>query len=293
MQWAPQTINLADAQKINRGIGKDGQPVKIAVLDTGVDFSHPALSGHLLPGFVFVDFDNDPSEVGNQTIGPFGHGTHVAGLIALVAPDAKIIPVRVLDQRGIGNTWVLAEALAYAADPDGNPNTHDGADVINLSLSTLRRTRLLKNVLEKVCNDGSDGFPAIGNPNLVIVAAAGNGGDFTEQYPAAESVNGLIAVAASTPQDKLATFSTRGSWIRVMSPGVGITSTVPGGLYGTWNGTSMAAPLVAATAALIHAQYPKIENAKIVDHIQKTGKRIDGPVQSRLDAGNALRTNPR
>jgi len=64
-------------------------------------------------------------------------------------------------------------------------------------------------------------------------------------------------------------------------------------MYGTWNGTSMAAPLVAATAALIHAQYPKTENAKIVDHIQKTGKRIDGPVQSRLDAGNALRTNPR
>ena len=187
---------------------------------------------------------------------------------------------------------MIREALAYAADPDGNPNTHDGADVINLSLSTLRRTRLLKNVLEKVCGGGDD-FPAIGNPNLVIVAAAGNGGDFTEQYPAAEGVNGLIAVAASTQQDKLASFSTRGSWIRVASPGVGITSTVPGGLYGIWSGTSMAAPLVAATAALIHAQYPKVENAKIVDHIQKTGKRIDGPVQSRLDAGRALRTDPR
>ena len=145
--------NWPTLSEINRGIGADGQPVKIAVLDTGVDFSHPALAGHLLPGFDFVDFDNDPSEVGNQTTGPFGHGTHVAGLIALVAPDAKIIPVRVLDQKGIGNTWVLAEALAYAADPDGNPATHDGADVINLSLSTLRRTRLLRDVLEKVCGE--------------------------------------------------------------------------------------------------------------------------------------------
>jgi thermitase len=200
--------------------------------------------------------------------------------------------VRVLDQRGIGNAWVLAEALAYAVDPDGNPATHDGADVINLSLSTLRRTRLLKNVLDKVCGGGSD-FPAIGNPNLVIVAAAGNGGDFTEQYPAAEGVNGLIAVAASTQQDQLASFSTRGSWIRIASPGVGITSTIPGGLYGTWSGTSMAAPLVAGTAALIHAQFPSLENSKIVDQIQKTGKRIDGPVQSRLDTGRALKTDPR
>ena len=67
---------------------------------------------------------------------------------------------------------------------------------------------------------------------------------------------------------------------------------MPGGLYGTWNGTSMAAPLVAATAALIHARYPKLENTKIVDHLQKTGKRIDGPVQARLDAGRALTTTP-
>ena len=78
-----------------------------------------------------------------------------------------------------------------------------------------------------------------------------------------------------------------------MSPGVGITSTVPGGLYGTWNGTSMAAPFVAATAALIHAEYPCTRNSKIVDHIVKTGKRIDGPVQARLDIGRALTTNPR
>jgi subtilisin family serine protease len=219
----------------------------------------------------------------------------VAGLIALAAPEAKIIPVRVLDPQGIGNTWVLAEALAYAVDPDGNPATRDGADVINLSLSTLRRTRLLKSVLDKVCDDqpsGADDFPAVGNPNLVIVAAGGNGGNDIEQFPAAESVGGLIGVAASTQQDQLASFSTRGSWLRVASPGQGITSTVPGGQYGVWSGTSMAAPLVAAEAALIHAQFPTLRNTKIVDHIEKTGSRIDGPVSERIDIGRALSTTP-
>src|SRR5215813_13718888 len=143
-------IRLARAHQVNRGTGPNG-PIKVAILDTGIDTNHPALQGHLLPGRDFVDDDNDPTEVGSPQVGPYGHGTHVAGLIALVAPEAKIIPVRVLDPRGLGNIWVLAEALTYAVDPDGNPNTHDGADVINLSLSTLRHTHLLSSVLAKVC----------------------------------------------------------------------------------------------------------------------------------------------
>jgi len=164
-----------------------------------------------------------------------------------------------------------------------------------MSLSTLRRTRLLRSVLDKVCGDGSSGaddFPAVGNENLVVVAAAGNGGDFVEQYPAAEGTGGLIAVGASTQQDQLATFSTRGSWIRVAAPGQGITSTVPGGGFGTWSGTSMAAPLVAAEAALIHARFPTLRNTKVVDHIEKTGDRIDGPISERIDIGKALTTTP-
>src|SRR6185369_1534497 len=118
------------------------------------------------------------------------------------------------------------------------------------------------------------------------------GGNCVEQYPAAESVGGLIGVAASTQQDTLASFSTRGSWLRVASPGQGITSTVPGGQYGVWSGTSMAAPLVAAEAALIHAQFPTLRNTKIVDHIEKTGSRIDGPVSERIDIGRALTVTP-
>ena len=76
-----------------------------------------------------MDGDNDPSEVGVYGLDPeFGHGTHVAGLVALAAPGSRIMPVRVLDPRGMGNSWVLAEALAFAIDPDGDPNTNDGAN---------------------------------------------------------------------------------------------------------------------------------------------------------------------
>jgi len=268
------------ATSVRQELGYDGSGVGVAVIDSGITAYHDDLAGLGSAQRVdrFVDFVNGRDTAYDD----YGHGTHVAGIIALVAPDAKIIPIRVLDQRGIGNTWVLAEALAYAVDPDGNPKTKDGADVINLSLSTLRRTSLLKDVLERACSD------VTGNPNLVVVAAAGNGGDFTEQYPAAENVGGLLAVAASTEKDSLAWFSTRGSWIRVAAPGVGITSTVPGGQFGTWEGTSMAAPFVAGAAALVHARFPRLENTKIVDQITKTAVRIDGPVQARLDLRTTL-----
>ena len=196
----------------------------------------------------------------------------------------------------MGNVWVLAEALQYAVDPDNNPNTHDGADVINMSLSTLRETRLLRSVLSAVCDDvplpGEDDFPAVSNPNLVVVAAAGNGGDTTEQFPAAENINGLLAVGASTQSDTLASFSTRGSWIKVVAPGQQILSTVPDNKFGTWSGTSMAAPIAAGEAALVRAVFPALSGRKIVSHIEKTSQRIQGPIQSRIDIGAAVTTQP-
>jgi subtilisin family serine protease len=130
----------------------------VAVLDTGVDRSHPALAGRLLPGHDFVDGDTDPvGRPARRAIGAWGHGTHVAGLVALAAPGAAILPLRVLDERGEGNLWVLAEALLHAVDPDGNPFTRDGARVINLSLGTLQRTDLLDVVTRLVqCDDDDD-----------------------------------------------------------------------------------------------------------------------------------------
>jgi hypothetical protein len=271
-QWAPQAIRLAAARELSSGSG-----VRIAVLDTGIDLDHPALApklarraGGSLLGRDFVDGDADPSERGSRADRGFGHGTHVAGLAALVAPAARLMPVRVLDRQGRGNTWVLAEALGWAVDPDGDPATDDGAHVINLSLGTLQRTELLKTVAELAsCNfdDDDDDFEDPGFDDdrtrcgrghaAVVTVAAGNSGSATEQqFPAAEDVKGVLSLTASTEADRLASFSNRGGWIQLAAPGAEVVSTVPGGGYGSWSGTSMAAPLAAGTVALVLATLP-------------------------------------
>ena len=217
-QWAPAALRLPEAHRLSTGAG-----VRVAVLDTGVDHTHPALAGKLLPGFDFVDFDNDPSEGSQAGVG-FGHGTHVAGLVAMVAPDAAIVPLRVLDAGGRGNAWVLAEAMLYAVDPDGNPSTDDGAQVINLSLGSHSRTRILDTVAQLVTctvpevidpaddlsDPGYDGDEARCSKfgGAVIVAAAGNdASDAVREYPAAEGAYGLLAVAASSVNSRLASFT--------------------------------------------------------------------------------------
>ena len=199
-----------------------GAGVIVAVLDTGVDATHAALAGKLASGYDFVDMDTDPSEVGvAQQDVVYGHGTHVAGIVALTAPDAKIMPVRVLDRNGDGNVWVLAEALGYAVNPDGDLMTDDGATVINLSLSTLRRTAFLDEIIDLVTCPGighdnrstsnqpdgaaiwttENGDECLSRRGAVIVAAAGNNGSTTKEYPAAEDSKGLLAVAAMTQAD--------------------------------------------------------------------------------------------
>lgn len=334
-QWAPNTIRLVEAHEITRG-----SDTVVAVLDTGIDRDHPAFAGVLLPGFDFVDFDDDPSEEGTRDNIGYGHGTHVAGLVRLVAPDAKLLPVRVLDPEGVGNIWVLAEGLAYAADPDGNPMTDDGADVINLSLSTTRPTRLVDELLDeltcdvddddtnRLVNDDSDddtggddsdddiggddsgddtggddtgGDDSGSNPGndasddddcpyfggIIVVAGAGNTGTGEPQYPAAEDVDGLLAVGASTQADTLATFSTHGSWVDLAAPGQGILSTVPDSNYGTWSGTSMSAPMIAGTAALVRSQSPTLDAVSVASRIVNSATPICAPL-NRLDAAAAL-----
>ncbi len=305
-QWAQAALRLGDAQQVSTGSG-----VRVAVLDTGVDAQHPLLAGKLLPGYDFVDDDLDPSEAGTPNDPGFGHGTHVAGIILTAAPDARIMPLRVLDPQGMGNTWVLAEALLYAIDPDGDPTTDDGAQVINLSLGTPARTRILAAVARLAsCNFvGAPGRTTVsdednddesdsgyngdksrcsGSRGATIVAAAGNDGNAVREYPAAEGVDGLIAVGATDQTRHLAKFSNLGSWIDLAAPGDGITSSVPGGGYATWGGTSMAAPWVAGTAALLLAKEPQLSAKDVVRRIDRSASPLCGAAFPMLDPLAAL-----
>jgi len=315
-QWAPSAMRLKEAHLFTRGNG-----VRVAVLDTGVDSTHPALAGKLLPGYDFVDGDSDPGEAGSPcppgvTTGcnqGFGHGTHVAGLIALAAPNAKIVPYRVLDPDGVGNVWVLAEALQKAIDPDGNPATDDGAHVINLSLGTPLRMKVLTSIAKLfTCEPPDDTDPLLNFSHAgydddkarcaagiapVIVAAAGNlapGDSPAKEYPAAESVYGLIAVAASDASKHLASFSNTGSWVSIAGPGDAITSAMPTSAsasgYATWSGTSMAAPLVAGTAALLRAAQPELAPRDVIRKMERTATPLTGSNIPQVDAAAVVET---
>ena len=298
-QWAPQAMRLAEAHALASGSG-----IRVAVIDTGVDRSHPLLAGRLLPGFDFVDYDADPSETGSTANAAYGHGTHVAGLVAMVAPGAQIMPLRALDPDGVGNVWVLAEALLYAVDPDGDPNTDDGAHVINLSLGSLSRTRLLAAIADiaacaaEVPDDpiGDRSDPGYsddarrcrrGNGAVVVAASGNDASSSVKQYPAAEGAHGLLAIAASNASRKLAGFSNFGSWINLAAPGENITSAVPGG-YGTWSGTSMAAPLAAGTAALLRSLDVGMAPTDVVNRIRRASATLCGTPLRQVDAAAAL-----
>jgi thermitase len=291
-QWAQDKLKLKEAHRATKGAG-----TIVAVLDTGVDRRHPALAGRLLRGRDFVDDDDDPSEVLPQPCaasadpakcGPYGHGTHVAGLVALAAPEARIMPLRVLDAQGVGNMWVIAEAVRYALDPDGDPTSDDGADVINLSLATVHHSNLLREVI----GDASD--TAVPSPyaKVVVVAASGNRGTTELMYPAAENFDGELSVAASKSDDTLWEKSERDDNVRndVMAPGVGITSSVPGGGTGVWAGTSMASPLVAGLAALVRAAAPAMSADLVKDRIRDTSDRPQPEqfVKRRVNAASAV-----
>ena len=293
-QWAQDKVGLKAAHKATKGAG-----TIVAVLDTGVDRRHPALAGRLIHGRDFVDGDEDPSEVLPQPCaastdrtkcGPYGHGTHVAGLVALAAPETRIMPLRVLDPQGVGNMWVLAEAVRYALDPDGDPATDYGADVINLSLATVHDSNLLREIIGDACDTG---VPSL-YPKVVVVAAAGNRGTATKMYPAGENFDGEISVAASMPDDTLAAFSQRDDRVDLMAPGVGIRSSVPGNGTGVWAGTSMAAPIVAGVAALVRAAAPEKNADQVKEQINETSFDTralgdkDPPVRDRLDAAAAV-----
>ncbi|MFC4547161.1 S8 family peptidase [Paenactinomyces guangxiensis] len=251
-QWGPQKIQAPQAWDVTRSSSN----VKIAIVDTGVQSNHPDLSGKVINGRDFVDDDNVSNDAN-------GHGTHCAGIAAAVtnngtgiagmAPNARILAVRVLDANGSGTLDDVANGIIHAAD--------QGAQVISLSLGGSSGTSSLQNAVNYAVNKGS-----------VVVAAAGNSGSSAPSYPAYYS--NAIAVASTDSADRKSSFSNYGSWVDVAAPGSSIYSTYIGSSYRSLSGTSMATPHVAGLAGLLAAQGKN--NSQIRAAIENTADQISG-----------------
>ncbi len=204
----------------------------VAVIDSGVDLRQPDLRGRLTAGYDFIANDNDPQD-------QLGHGTMVAGIIAAqagngygiagAAPNAMIMPLRVLDADGDGDDVNIVRAIHWAVD--------HGANVINMSLGGPDRDEFLDAAVTYATAH-----------HVVVVAAAGNMPGPGISYPAASP--GAIAVGAVDGRNQHASFSTTGAFVTITAPGVDITSLNLGGGVTTESGTSFASPMVAAAAAL-------------------------------------------
>ncbi len=252
-QYAVSMLGLPAAHQINRGAG-----AIVAVIDRGVQLDHPALASRwTITRYDFIGDDANPSDEANGidedgdgiVDDAYGHGTHVSGLVALVAPDAKIMPLRALDTEARGDIFRLAEAIVYATD--------QGADVINLSLGTAQKSALLDDVAQQATKRG-----------VVVVAAAGNLGTTARQYPAGSQC--VLAVSALDRDRTKANFANFGSWVHLAAPGVSIYSAMPLSGYAWWSGTSMATPLVAGQAALLHSFRPTLNPREIAEQIAAT-----------------------
>ena len=246
--------------------GSLGDGVVIAIVDTGIDATHPDLAGRLVAGTSLVP--GDPS-MGD----PNGHGTHVAGIAAAAtnngvgiaggAPGAKLMPVRVLGPDGSGSDGTIAAGIRWAVD--------HGAGVVNLSLGESGfASRLSKGGALNGAIDYADAHGA------VVVAAAGNDGTVKRNYRAGVPV---VIVDAVDQAGQPAQFSNAGDPRSVAAPGVGILSTAPiepttlfpkgTNGYAELDGTSMAAPFVSAEAALLVAQ--GLSPAEVRSRIESTG----------------------
>jgi len=254
-QWGLPAVDAPEAWEMTTG----SSGVTIAIIDTGIDATHPDLAGRIVPGYDFVNRDSDPSD-------DHGHGTRVAGIagangnnatgVAGFNWGAKLMPVKVLNSSGSGYNSVIAEGITYAAD--------QGAQVINMSLGGSDPTGTLAAAVEYAYGKGS-----------TLVAASGNSGTETLMHPAAHEK--VIAVGSLRDATNQSAFSNYGSGLSLVAPGENIYSTRLGGGYTSSSGTSMSAPFVAGLAAMLSGVNPSLSPAQIQDIMEQTAVDLGDP----------------
>jgi thermitase len=283
-QWGLSKINAPTAWDMATG----SSAVVIAIVDTGIDLTHPDLicAGKLTTArWNFVAGNNTPNDDN-------GHGTHVAGIaaacgnngigVAGVAWEARLMPVKVLDSSGSGYYSDVAAGIIYAVD--------NGARVVNLSLAGASSSTTLANAVQYAHGHG-----------VLVVAAAGNCAQGGSQcgnlsnpimYPGAYPT--VLAVAATDSGDNWGSFSEHQPYVGVAAPGVSIYSTLRGGNYGTMTGTSMATPYVSGLAALLWSFAPSFTVDQIANTIESTADDLGAPGKDdyfgygRINAGRTL-----
>jgi subtilisin family serine protease len=255
----------------------NGQPIDVAVIDTGIDLTHPDLASHIGGNINFIN----TSRNGNDDN---GHGSHVAGVIGAInnsngvvgiAPNVRLWAVKVLDSTGSGSTSAVIAGIDWVTASRNNPS-REPIEVANMSLGGAGR------------DDGNCGFTnrdalhraicrSVAAGVTYVVAAGNDGKDASQFTPSAYSEvisvsalvdtdgrpGGLGPSTSNGTDDSLASFSNYGAAVDLIAPGVNIYSTYRNGGYATMSGTSMAAPHVAGAAALYLAQYPTASPARV------------------------------
>lgn len=255
-QAAAQKLGLPAALRYSTGTG-----MTVAVLDTGLS-PHSYLSGCVLAGYDWLhgvaDTSDLPDGIDQDQDGTAdemaGHGTFVAGIIHTAAPNAQLLPVKVLDSDGVGTTYALACGIYYAIDR--------GAKIINISLAAPEES----DVLEKAVNE------ALAR-GVVVVAAVPNDGRGRDSYPA--SIRGVIAVAAIDLNDRVVPTSGHGDHISLCAPGLGIKSVLPGEDQAAADGTSFSAAFVTGIATLTLAKEPWLTPAMLRAKLMSQAVNID------------------
>ncbi len=254
-QWGPHQI-LAD-QTWNSLT--TGGPIVIAMLDTGVSPTHPDLGERVRPGYDYIGNDENPSDDN-------GHGTFTAGIaaasgnntigVAGIAWGARIMPVKILDQDGRGPVSAFSQGIRYAVDK--------GAQIVNVSAGIPVPSQAMEAAVDYAVGKG-----------VIVVAASGNQADGVQNYPAAYP--NVIAVSASTREDKIAEFSSYGSFVWIAAPGKDIVSTYyrDGDRYAQLSGTSASTPFVSGTIALMLSQRGNLTPKAIREILKATAVDID------------------